>query len=160
MPTVWKSARASAELSAALRLCATCLGVAAIGSSSGRRLSRRCLSRAEAQSRREVWGVADDHRDAELGWASRADANGLEVLDVEGWGERSAALRLCAICLGVSAIGSSSGWWWGRRRLSRAEAQRRREVWGVADARRDAELGWASRSGADGLGVAKRPRLR
>jgi hypothetical protein len=27
------------------------------------------------------WGVADDRRDAELGWASRSDANGLDVAD-------------------------------------------------------------------------------
>jgi hypothetical protein len=72
-------------------------------------------------------------------WASRSD--GLHVPDDRAGGERSAALRLCATCSGVSAIGSSSGRWSWRRRLSRAEAQSRREVWGVADARRDAELG-------------------
>ena len=35
-------------------------------------------------SRQEVVGVADDHRDAELGWVSRSNAYGLDVGDV--WG--------------------------------------------------------------------------
>jgi hypothetical protein len=38
------------------------------------------------------------------------------------------------------------------RRLSRAEAQRRREGWGVADVCGDAGLGWASRGEGAGLG--------
>jgi hypothetical protein len=78
MRTVWKSPTPALEVSA-LRLCATCSGVSAIGSSSGRWSWQRRLSRAEAQSRREVWGVSDVCGDAGVGWASRADANGLEV---------------------------------------------------------------------------------
>jgi hypothetical protein len=169
----------------ARRLCATCLGVeVAIGSSSGRWWGRRCLSRAEPQRRREVWGGASGRGDADVGlgvplrcrrsgcprtpalevnslrlcgsarpvrvwrrsslraggggvgvvclaqsrrgaerfgvgpaagatqtwgWVSRADANGLEVLNARAYAELLASLRLCATCPGGWAIGSSSG---------------------------------------------------
>ena len=55
---------------------------------------------------------------------------------------------------------------WAALLRGRAKAQRRQEVWGVSNARRDAELGWVSRADADGLGVpdvgglARGPRRR
>ena len=42
------------------------------------------------------WGVADDRRDAELGWASRSDGDGLDVPNARASAELLAALRLCA----------------------------------------------------------------
>ena len=42
-------------------------------------------------------------------WVSRADANGLEVLNARAYAELLASLRLCATCPGWWAIGSSSG---------------------------------------------------
>jgi hypothetical protein len=41
------------------------------------------FSRKDAKTPRG-WGVADDRRDAEVGWGSRSDADGLGVGDVEG----------------------------------------------------------------------------
>jgi hypothetical protein len=42
----------------------------------------------------------------------------------------------------------------GRRCFSRAKPQSRKEVWGAPDDRRDAKVGRASRTDADGLEVA------
>ncbi|MBK9367567.1 MAG: hypothetical protein IPN01_14815 [Deltaproteobacteria bacterium] len=55
---------------------------------------------------------------------------------------------------GVSApIGSTSGRWSVRRCLSRAKPPSREEVCGSVGDRRDAEVGFASRSKGDGLHV-------